>query len=70
MATVLFPLAIGASPLLRDRRPQLPRWALVRAVAQAAAGVRALHSGHVGDYVAWLVAGTAALGASFPVLLA
>jgi len=29
--------------------------------------IRALHSGHVGDYVAWLVAGTAALAVLFAV---
>ena len=39
------------------------------AASQSPQGLRALHSGHVGDYVAWLVAGTAALGASFAVLL-
>jgi multicomponent Na+:H+ antiporter subunit D len=26
------------------------------------AGLRALHSGHIGDYVAWLFVGVAALG--------
>jgi multicomponent Na+:H+ antiporter subunit D len=31
--------------------------------------VRRLHSGHVGDYVAWLVLGVAALGGSFALAL-
>ena len=32
-------------------------------------GLRALHSGHVGDYAAWTVVGTAALAASFTLIL-
>jgi multicomponent Na+:H+ antiporter subunit D len=35
----------------------------------AFAGVRALHSGHVGDYVAWLTAGVAVIGVVFGVTL-
>jgi multicomponent Na+:H+ antiporter subunit D len=31
--------------------------------------LRALHSGHIGDYVAWLVVGVAALGGSFAIAL-
>jgi multicomponent Na+:H+ antiporter subunit D len=37
------------------RRP--PRW-----VAAPMAGLRTLHSGHVGDYAAWFMAGVAVLG--------
>jgi multicomponent Na+:H+ antiporter subunit D len=33
------------------------------------APLRALHSGHIGDYVAWLVAGVALLGGSFAIAL-
>jgi hypothetical protein len=33
------------------------------------APVRTLHSGHPGDYVAWLVTGVAALGAAFAIAL-
>ena len=40
-----------------------------RIAAGAVAPVRALHSGHVGDYVAWLVAGVALLGGSFAIAL-
>jgi hypothetical protein len=32
-------------------------------------GLRALHSGHVGDYVAWLTFGVAALGGAFAFVL-
>jgi multicomponent Na+:H+ antiporter subunit D len=34
------------------------------------ASLRDLHSGHVGDYVAWLVAGVAALGGAFAIAFA
>ena len=37
-----------------------------RAVVQP---LRVVHSGHIGDYVAWLVAGVALLGASFAIAL-
>jgi multicomponent Na+:H+ antiporter subunit D len=33
------------------------------------APLRALHSGHIGDYVAWLALGVAALGGSFALAL-
>jgi [acyl-carrier-protein] S-malonyltransferase len=35
----------------------------------ASTPLRAVHSGHIGDYVAWLVAGVAVLGASFALAL-
>ncbi|OLE38733.1 MAG: hypothetical protein AUG48_01020 [Actinobacteria bacterium 13_1_20CM_3_68_9] len=37
---------------------------------RAIAPLRALHSGHIGDYVAWLVAGVAALGGAFAIAFA
>jgi len=43
----------------RQRGGPVLRWA-----GGAVAGLRRLHSGHVGDYVAWLVVGTAAFGAA------
>ena len=46
-------------------RPRLARSlpaSACRAAAAALGGLRALHSGAVGDYVTWLVAGTAILG--------
>jgi multicomponent Na+:H+ antiporter subunit D len=59
-------VAVGAGAALayaglRRRR----RWA--GALRDVLEPVRALHSGHVGDYVAWLVAGTAALAVLFAV---
>jgi multicomponent Na+:H+ antiporter subunit D len=55
-------VAVAGFALLRHRLPaRLRRTA--RPVAQAPVGVlRTVHSGHVGDYVAWLVFGVAVLG--------
>lgn len=46
-----------------QRVPALLRTATARTVAPPLRVVRRLHSGHVGDYVAWLVVGVAGLAA-------
>ena len=49
-------------------RAHLPRWLVAgadRLSAPLADGLEALHSGEVGDYVAWVAAGLAAFGAAF-----
>ena len=40
-----------------------------RGVRAVLTGVRELHSGHPGDYVAWLTFGAAAFGGTFAVVL-
>jgi multicomponent Na+:H+ antiporter subunit D len=57
-------LAAGLA-LLALHRDRLPSWltAPPRRLSPLLAGLRAVHSGHVGDYVAWLFFGVAALGA-------
>ncbi|MBN9110847.1 MAG: NADH dehydrogenase [Pseudonocardia sp.] len=50
--------ALLAAVSVSGRRVPTPR-----AAASTARGLRALHSGHVGDYAAWLVVGVALLGA-------
>jgi multicomponent Na+:H+ antiporter subunit D len=62
-------LAVAAGGLFghRIRAPLAGR--VGRAGARAIAPLRALHSGHVGDYVAWLVAGVAMLGGAFAIAL-
>jgi multicomponent Na+:H+ antiporter subunit D len=62
-------LAVAASGLFghRIRAPLARR--LTRTGARVIAPLRALHSGHVGDYVAWLVAGVAMLGGAFAIAL-
>jgi multicomponent Na+:H+ antiporter subunit D len=48
--------------LYRRRLPELLRRRAGRVLGPPAAGLKALHSGVVGDYVAWLTFGAAALG--------
>jgi multicomponent Na+:H+ antiporter subunit D len=54
-------LAAAAAGLGRPRLPRVP--GLQGAAAAGLARLRDAHSGRVGDYVAWLTAGTAVLGA-------
>jgi multicomponent Na+:H+ antiporter subunit D len=61
VVTLVGSFAIGALSLYRARFPR----ALTTAMARALAPLRAVHSGHVGDYVAWLTFGTAVLGGLF-----
>jgi multicomponent Na+:H+ antiporter subunit D len=56
-------LALGVAGL------GVSRSAFVDAVRAPLAGLRALHSGHVGDYVAWTTAGVAVLGGVFGITL-
>jgi len=53
---------VALAALYRDRLPT-GAGTVVRPFLGAVRGLRALHSGHVGDYVAWLVVGVAVLGA-------
>jgi len=48
--------------LWHAKLPASIRGGISRGLGPAFRGVRALHSGHVGDYVAWLTAGVAILG--------
>jgi multicomponent Na+:H+ antiporter subunit D len=61
--SALLGLALAAGALLPER---LPRWrparALARAWRPAAAALAELHSGNIGDSVAWLVVGMAGFG--------
>ncbi len=51
--------------LYRERLPSGLRAASLRFASRPLHVLRTLHSGHVGDYVAWLMLGTALLGAAF-----
>jgi hypothetical protein len=42
---------------------------VIRPVLGAVAGLRQLHSGHTGDYVAWWTVGTALFGGASLILL-
>jgi multicomponent Na+:H+ antiporter subunit D len=63
-ALALAALALFGHPLRR----QVPAPAL-RPVVAAVGGLRELHSGHIGDYIAWWTAGAALLGGASLLLL-
>lgn len=56
---------LAAFDLLHDRLPGPVQSAARRVTRPVAAGLDYLHSGAVGDYVAWLVVGLALLTAGF-----
>jgi multicomponent Na+:H+ antiporter subunit D len=58
VVTLVGSFAVGGLSLYRQRLPERAK----RGLAQALAPLRAVHSGHVGDYVAWLTFGVAAVG--------
>jgi multicomponent Na+:H+ antiporter subunit D len=62
-------LALAGVALRRGRVRDAVPAGLGRAGDRALHVLRGLHSGHVGDYVTWLVVGTAALGGLFAVSL-
>jgi multicomponent Na+:H+ antiporter subunit D len=63
--TLVGSLVIGFASVYRNRWPEVATRALDRAYAP----LRAVHSGHVGDYVAWLTFGTAVIGGLFAVTI-
>jgi multicomponent Na+:H+ antiporter subunit D len=60
-------IGLAALSLARGSLRELPRGAVGRLVRGGLAGLRELHSGHVGDYVTWLVVGTVTLGLAWAV---
>jgi multicomponent Na+:H+ antiporter subunit D len=61
IGAVLGALLVGGAGIVRLRSVDLVRPAFAR--------LRALHSGHVGDYVAWLTTGVAVIGTTFALTL-
>ena len=68
LAATLGAVAFAAFGLYRRRLPALLRRGAAR-VEPAFTGLKALHSGAVGDYVTWVVVGAAALGGVFALAL-
>jgi multicomponent Na+:H+ antiporter subunit D len=68
LLSVALAVLIAAGAVLR---PRLPGWASRAANTgrPALQGLRALHTGHVGDYVTWLLVGVVTLGAALGVSL-
>ena len=67
--TLIGAVAVAALGLFGNRIQGSLARGLTRAGDAVVAPLRALHSGHIGDYVAWLVAGVALLGGSFAIAL-
>jgi multicomponent Na+:H+ antiporter subunit D len=67
--TLVGAVIVAAVTLFGDRAPQAASRRFSAIAQPAVAPLRALHSGHIGDYVAWLVAGVALLGGSFAIAL-
>ena len=63
--TVFSALGLAAIALFRGPLRDLLPGASGRGLRAGLSGLRTLHSGHVGDYVTWLVVGTVALGAAW-----
>lgn len=61
VVTLVGAILVGFVSVYRNRMPQ---W-LTAGLTRAYAPLRAIHSGHVGDYVAWLTFGTAVIGGLF-----
>jgi multicomponent Na+:H+ antiporter subunit D len=61
LVTLVGSFALGGLTLYRDRLPRRAQRALARGVEP----LRALHTGHIGDYVAWLTFGVAVVGGLF-----
>ena len=63
-------VAVALFGLYRRRLPNAARATVWRVLERPVDGLRTLHSGHVGDYVAWLTFGTAVLGGLFALVYA
>jgi multicomponent Na+:H+ antiporter subunit D len=63
IVSALLAVLLAAAALFRHRIPLPASGPAVRPLTAAVARLRALHSGHIGDYVAWLLVGVAVLGA-------
>lgn len=61
VVSAVLAVLVACTALYADRLPGVLT-AAARPVGRALTGLRQLHSGHVGDYVAWLFVGVAALG--------
>jgi len=67
--TVALAVALAAVPARRPHTRGRRRKAALHGVLHATLALRRLHSGQVGDSIAWLVAGTAGLGALLTAVL-
>ena len=69
IATTLGAASLGLLAVDRKRIPRVLRRATERVFGAGVEALRTAHSGHVGDYVAWLTVGLAVFGIAFSVAL-
>jgi multicomponent Na+:H+ antiporter subunit D len=60
VASVVLAVAIAAAALFRHRLPT-PRRRVADGARKATSALHTIHSGHIGDYITWLVVGVAGL---------
>jgi multicomponent Na+:H+ antiporter subunit D len=60
VASVVLAVAIAAAALFRQRLPT-PRRRVADGARKATSALHTIHSGHIGDYITWLVVGVAGL---------
>jgi multicomponent Na+:H+ antiporter subunit D len=65
VVTVVGSLVVGTASVFRNRAPK----PVTDALGAVLAPLRAVHTGHIGDYVAWLTFGTAVIGGLFAITL-
>jgi multicomponent Na+:H+ antiporter subunit D len=65
LVTLVGSAAVGTASVFRNRAPET----LTNGLGKALAPLRVVHSGHIGDYVAWLTFGTAVIGGLFAVTI-
>jgi multicomponent Na+:H+ antiporter subunit D len=65
VVTLVGSIVVGFASTIRSRLPE----AATRALGAGFAPLRAAHSGHIGDYVAWLVFGTGVIGGALAVAI-
>lgn len=62
IGTLAGAIILAAIALFRDRLPQVLGTVAGATAGRAIKGLRALHDGHIGDYVTWLVVGVSVFG--------
>jgi multicomponent Na+:H+ antiporter subunit D len=67
--SVIGAVGLAAFTLVRNRLPDRWRRATWGSAGRVVVGLRNLHSGHPGDYIAWLTFGVALLGGAFGLAL-
>jgi multicomponent Na+:H+ antiporter subunit D len=69
VGSIIGALVLALLALFGRRLRHSPPRTLVAAIRDGSSRLRALHSGHPGDYVAWLMLGVAAFGVLFALAL-